>query len=131
MTAQNAPYEVQTKGFVMADHIYPVRITPIRAGTWCLQPQTHTYTPYLLFWAMATVPDDRSPKGHSTWTLWFAFRESPLDHLNRPYHDGLVRFLMDDKGPHQAMVPGFTMDLFVGPGGTIGRGQILESRGMA
>jgi hypothetical protein len=34
---------------------------------------------------------------------------------------------MDEKAPHQAMVSGFTFDLFVGPGGTIARGQILES----
>jgi len=127
MTAQNASYEIQTERFVVAEHIYPVRVTPIPSGTWSLQPQTHSYLPYLLFWAMATVPDSRSVEGRSTWTLWFAFREPPLEHLGRPCHDGLVRFLMDDKAPHQAMVSGFTLDLFVGPGGTIARGQILES----
>ena len=125
MTPQNASYEIQTERFAVAKHIYPVRVTPISSGTWSLQLQTHSYLPYLLFWAMATVSDTRAPEGSSTWTLWFAFRESPLEHLDRPYHDGLVRFLMDDKAP--PLVPGLILNLFVGPTGTIARSLILGS----
>jgi len=77
---------------------------------------------------MVTVPDTRNPQndtGFSTWTLWFAFREPPMEHLGEIYHDGLVMFLRDDIGPHHLFVPGFTFDLFVGPGGTIARAEIL------
>jgi hypothetical protein len=73
---------------------------------------------------MAAVPDSRAPAGKSTRTLWFAFRESPLERLGREHHDGFVRFLADEKAPYQALVPGFSLDLFVGPGGTMARGEI-------
>lgn len=107
---------------------YPVRVTPIPSGTWCLRPQTHKYRPYLRYWAMGTVEDARRPEGSSTWTLWFAFREPPMEHLNRPHQDGLVMFLFEDEAPSHLFVPGFAFDLFVGPGGTIARGTILESQ---
>jgi len=50
-----------------------------------------------------------------------------MEHLSRPHQEGRVAFLAEDDGPHSLMVPGFTFDLFVGPDGTIGRGQILEA----
>jgi hypothetical protein len=74
---------------------------------------------------MMTVPDDRNPTGNSTWTLWFAFHNPPMEQLDRAHHDGLVMFFRDDIGPHHLFVPGFIFDLFVGPGGTIAKGQIL------
>ena len=129
MTHQNASYEVQTEKFVAGRRTYPVRVTPIPAGTWCLQAQTHKYRPYLCYWAMATVQDKRNPTGRSTWTLWFAFREPPMEHLDKTYHDGLVMFLAEDGAPHHLFTPGFVVDLFVGPGGPIARGQILSSTG--
>jgi hypothetical protein len=80
---------------------------------------------------MMTVKDSRNETGRSTWTLWFAFREPPMERLDRIHHDGLVMFLAEDVGPHHLFIPGFTVDLFVGPGGTIARGQILESHDAA
>jgi hypothetical protein len=74
---------------------------------------------------MTTVQDSRNTTGISTWTLWFAFREPPMDYLAKTYHDGLVMFLRDDIGPAHLFVSGFTFDLFVGPGGTIARAEIL------
>ena len=50
-----------------------------------------------------------------------------MEHLDRPHQDGRVSFLAEDDGPHSLMVAGFAFDLFVGPGGTIARGQILEA----
>jgi hypothetical protein len=51
-----------------------------------------------------------------------------MEHLGKVYHDGLVMFLRDDLGPHHLFVPGFSFDLFVGPGGPIATGQILDSQ---
>jgi hypothetical protein len=50
-----------------------------------------------------------------------------MEHLSKPCHDGLVKFLAEEKSPHYLMIPGFTFNLFVGPTGTIAKGQILES----
>jgi hypothetical protein len=75
---------------------------------------------------MTTVEDARNPTGHSTWTIWFIFREPPMENLNKHHHDGLAYFLAEKEAPHALFVPGFTFDLFVGPGGIIARGQILE-----
>jgi hypothetical protein len=126
-TYENASYEVQTEKF-LTRRTYSVRVTPIPSGTWCLQAQTHKYRPYLRYWAMATVQDNRNPTGRSTWTLWFVFREPPMEHLDKIFHDGLVMFLAEDEGPHYLFVPGFTVDLFVGRGGTIAKAEILESQ---
>jgi hypothetical protein len=42
-------------------------------------------------------------------------------------YDVLVIFLLENEAPSYLFVLGFAYDLFVGPGGTIARGQILES----
>jgi hypothetical protein len=134
MTFETASYEVQSERWLTHGRTYPVRVTPIPAGTWCLQAQTHKYRPYLRYWAMVTVPDSRNPlndTGFSTWTLWFVFPEPPMEHLDRIYQDGRVKFLAEAEAPHHLFVPGFTFDLFVGPGGTIARGQILETHDAA
>ena len=127
MKYEAASYETQLKGLVGNRTVYPVRVIPIPKGTWRLRPQTHKYQPYLRYWAMATVPDNRNPTGESTWTLWFIFREPPMEHLDKIHHDGLVMFLAQDKGPHQLLVPGFTTDLFVVPKTTIATSEILPS----
>jgi hypothetical protein len=124
MTFETATYEVQMAGF-LTRCAFPVRVTPIPSGTWCLQAQTHNYRPYLRYWAMTTIQVDPKAKGISTWTLWFAFREPPMDYLGKTHHDGLVMFLRDDIGPANLFVPGFAFDLFVGPGGTIAEAEIL------
>ena len=125
MTFENTPYEVQVEQFFKG-RTYPVRITPIPTKTWRLQILNHRFRPILRFWAIVTVRDNTNPSGNSSWTLLFAFREPPMDHLERTYHDGLVMFLRDDIGPHHFFVSGFTFDLFVGPSGTIARGEILS-----
>ena len=127
MKPENASYKTQTRQFLWG-HIYPVRVMPVSPGTWDLQPQTHKYRPYLRYWSMVTVADSRNLMGISTWTLWFVFTEPPLERLDRTHHDGLVMLVSEHMGPHHLFIPGFTFDLFVGPGGTIARGQILESR---
>jgi len=124
MDFTSASYEVQIQGLSYPSgtprRMYPVRVTPIPLGTWCLQAQTHQYRPYLRYWAMGSVPDSRHPERHypdgrSTWTLWFAFREPPMEHLDWPHHDGMVMFLADKEAPHDSMVAGLTIDLIVGP----------------
>jgi hypothetical protein len=127
MTPQHAPYEIQIQRLARAGRIYPVRVTPIPPGTWCLQAQTHDFRPYLLYWAMATVQDIRNPDGRSTWTLWFGFQGPPMEHLDKAHHDGLVGFPAEQMAPNDLVVPGFAFELFVGPGGTIAKGLILES----
>lgn len=127
---QNAPYETQVQHFMRSEHIYPVRITSARPGTWYLRPWTYRYRPFLVFWGMAMFQDDRCQADKSAWTLWFAFRESPSEHRDKAYHDGLVRFTFDDKAPNHLLVPGFTFELFVDPSGTIATGEILESTGV-
>ena len=131
MTPQDASYEIQLQRLVGSRRTYPARVTPMPPGTWCLQARSHEYRPYLFYWAMATVQDSRHPEGSSTWTLWFGFREPPMQHLDRAHQDGVVAFLAEDAAPHSLMVSGFTFDLFVGPGGTIARGQILDSHDAA
>jgi len=130
MTFETASYEVQAERWLTHCRTYPVRVTPIPAGTWYLQAQTHRYQPYLRYWAMVTVPDTRNPlndTGYSTWTLWFIFSEPPMEHLDRVYQEGRVLFLAEAEAPHHLFVPGFTFDLFVGPmaPGTIARAEIL------
>lgn len=129
MDFTSASYDVQIQGLSHPDgsprRMYSVRVTPIPLGAWYLQPQTHKYRPYLRYWTMASVPDSRHPEGLSTWTLWFTFREPPMEHLDRRHHDGMVAFLNDKDGPHQVLVPGFTVELFVRPTGTIARAEIL------
>jgi len=131
MDFTNASYEVQIQG-LRTRRMYPVRVTPIPLGTWYLQAQTHKYRPYLRYWAMGSIPDSRHPERHypegrSTWTLWFTFREPPMEHLDLPHQDGMVMFLNDTDGPHDSMVAGLTIDLIVGPmaPGTIARAEIL------
>ena len=126
MSHETASYEIQAENFLKG-HTYPIRVTPIPPGTWCLQAQTHKYRPYLRYWAMATVKDDRNETGSSTWTLWFVFKEPPMENLDKIYHDGLVMVLNEKDGPHHVFVPGFKLDLFVGPGGTIAKAEILEN----
>jgi len=126
MKPKNATYKTQTKQFLWGRN-YPARITPVVPGTWCLQPQTHKYRPYLRYWSMTTVEDGRNPMGDSTWMLWFVFREPPMERLDRIYHDGLVMLVSEHMGPHHLFIPGFTFKLFVGAGGTIASGQILEA----
>ena len=48
-----------------------------------------------------------------------------MDHLAKIYHDGLILFLRDDIGTHHLFVPGFNFDLFIGPGSTIAKAEIL------
>jgi hypothetical protein len=127
MESENATYEVQLKR--INARLYPVRVTPIPHGTWGLQVWKN-YKPLLRYWAWMTIPDTRNPlndTGFSTWTLCFTLREPPVEYLDKTHHDGIVNFLAGDEAPHHLMVAGFTFDLFVGPGGTIARGQILES----
>ena len=121
----SASFEVQFQE-LSPRRAYPVRVAPL-PRTWYLQPQTHKYRPYLRYWAMATFPDSNHPEGHSTWTLWFTFHEPPLEHLDRLQHHGMVTLWAEKGGPHQLMMPGFSFDLFVGVGGTIARGEILDS----
>ena len=120
------PYETQLQLLVGSRRMYPVRITPVPAGTWCLQARSHEYRPFLFYWAMATLEDSRRPDGASTWTLWFGFQEAPMEHLGRKHQDGLVAFLAEEDGPHFLMVPGFSFDLFVGPTGVIAKAQIID-----
>ena len=130
MTFETASYEVQAESWLKVGRTYPVRVTPTPPVRWTLQAQTPKYHLYLRYWAMTTVPDTRNPlndSGVSTWTLWFIFPEPPMEHLDRSYQEGLVMFLAQDEAPHHLFVPSFTFDLFVGPGGTIARGEILES----
>jgi len=51
-----------------------------------------------------------------------------MECLDRIYHDGLVMLVSEHMGPHHLFTPGFTFNLFVGAGGTIAVGQILESQ---
>lgn len=134
MDFTSASYEVQIQGLNNQDgtprRMYSVRVTPIPLGTWYLQVQTHKYRPYLRYWAMGSVPDSRHPERHypearSTWTLWFTFREPPMEHLDWPHHEGMVAFAVDKEAPHDSMVTGLAIDLIVGPTGTIGRAVIL------
>ena len=81
---------------------------------------------------MGSVPDSRHPERHypegrSTWTLWFTFREPPMEHLDLPHQDGMVAFAVDKEAPHDSMVAGLTINLIVGPmaPGTIARAEIL------
>lgn len=128
MTPIDTDYETQLRKLVGLRRKYPVRVSPVPPGTWTLQARSHEYRPYLFYWAMATLRDNRNPTGNSTWTLWFGFREPPMDHLDRKHHDGVLSFLAEDEGPHDLMTAGFIFDLFVGPGGVIARGEILKDQ---
>jgi hypothetical protein len=112
--------------FLIGRRTYHVQITPKPPGTWCLQAQTHKYRPCLRYWAMMQASNSDSSTGRSIWTLWFAFREPPMENLDKIDHLGLACFLAEDTAPHHLFVPGFVFDLFVGPGETIAKGLILK-----
>ena len=79
----------------------------------------------LIYWAVPTVLDRRDPLEKSTWTLWFGFREPPMQHLTRAHQDGVVAFFAEAAAPHFLMVSGFVFDLFIEPIGLIARPRIL------
>jgi hypothetical protein len=128
MNPTDTTFEIQRTKLIGTRRVYPVRVTPIPAGKWYLQARSYDYRPCLFYWAMTTVGDTRNPTGNSTWTLWFGFRSPPMDHLDQNNHVGIVSFLAEDEGPHDLMKVGFTFDLFIGPGGIIAKGEILENQ---
>jgi hypothetical protein len=125
MKETETDYDEQEEQLLGSRRKYPVRIRPIKAGVWPLQARSHEYRPYLFYWAMATLPDSRTPEGKSTWTMWFGFREPPMDHLKREYQEGVAAFLAEAEAPHNLMARGFTFDLFVGPDGVIANGEVI------
>ena len=128
MNPTDTTFEDQRQRLVGTRRVYPVRVTPIPVGKWYLQARSYEYRPCLFYWAMTTVIDNRNPTGTSTWTLWFGFREPPMEHLDQKDHVGIVSFLAEADGPHDLMKAGFTFDLFVGPGGVIAKGEIQETQ---